>query len=81
MYGITTDELLRLEQESNGLCAICNRPPSGESGEARLAVDHDHATGKVRGLLCGKCNKGLGLLQDDPAILAAAIAYLEENNA
>jgi hypothetical protein len=58
----------------NGCCAIC-LDAAGDGG-AGLNVDHDHDTGKVRGLLCHHCNIGLGHLRDQ-RVLAAAIAYLE----
>jgi hypothetical protein len=56
-----------------GACAICGtRSPGAKS----FSADHDHTTGQVRGLLCLKCNTGIGLLQDSPAILEAALEYL-----
>lgn len=58
-----------------GRCAICRREP--EQGR-RLAVDHDHATGEVRGLLCKACNTALGMFRDDVASLARAIGYLAD---
>lgn len=61
-------------QASNGLCDLCQGPPTGKG---RLHVDHDHATGKVRGMLCSKCNHALGLMNDNPARLRAAADYLE----
>ena len=54
---------------AGGGCFICG-------SEHRLAVDHDHSTGRIRGLLCGNCNMAIGLLGDDTARLRAAIAYL-----
>jgi hypothetical protein len=56
-----------------GMCRIC-----GTSEGVELHVDHDHRTKKVRGLLCGKCNKAIGLLNDDPDLLMAAKLYLEQ---
>ena len=84
-YGIELVEYERRHAEQEGLCAICRRPetitdPRLEGigrGTRRLAVDHDHATGEVRGLLCYNCNTALGLFRDDPEALRAAIAYLE----
>lgn len=58
-----------------GVCAICGGGP--RSGHARLAIDHDHETGRIRGVLCIACNTALGMFKDDPEVLAAAIAYLE----
>ena len=72
-YGVTTELYEELKAAQNGVCAIC-----GSEGwlNRELAVDHDHTTGEVRGLLCGGCNVALGLFKDSPAALIAAIAYL-----
>lgn len=58
-----------------GLCAICGELPSGK--RALLFIDHDHKTGKVRGLLCGACNAGLGYFKDTTSRMTKAIEYLE----
>ena len=71
-YGITLKEYSKLLIAQNGTCAICGHPPNGK----HLAVDHDHITGKVRGLLCDSCNPMLGYARDDRKILASAIDYL-----
>lgn len=68
-YGLTPEEFYQLETLSDGKCAICNEA-------AKLNVDHDHATGKVRGLLCRSCNLALGLMKDNVFILISAIEYL-----
>ena len=72
-YGLTLAEYDRLLATQDGLCAVCRLP---ESPGWELAVDHDHASGLVRGLLCRRCNVGLGLLRDDPAVVEAAARYL-----
>jgi hypothetical protein len=59
--------------EQDGRCLICGAKP----GRIALAVDHDHETGRVRGLLCRSCNQGLGHFRDDPDLLRSAAAYLE----
>lgn len=74
-FGISAreyDEQLELQQ---GGCAIC-RAPVGDGAGRRLAVDHDHETGHVRGILCSACNLGLGKFRDDPFLLHRAISYL-----
>ncbi|RYZ11691.1 MAG: hypothetical protein EOO70_09575 [Myxococcaceae bacterium] len=60
----------------NGACAVCGSRESGNKNHPRLVVDHDHTTGKVRGLLCHGCNVGLGSFRDSSSRLFAAAAYL-----
>lgn len=74
-FGITLDEYNAILVSQNGGCAICGQPP----GVKRLHVDHDHATGKVRGVLCGPCNHALGLMKDDPERLRKAATYIEQS--
>jgi Recombination endonuclease VII len=65
----------------SGLCAICGEPERRStlySGPRHLCVDHDHKTGDVRGLLCGRCNTALGGFKDDAHLLANALAYLKD---
>jgi hypothetical protein len=80
-YGITSEEYQRLLAEQRGVCAICHQDEPNEHGRTgtkfRLAVDHCHDTGRVRGLLCQKCNRAIGLLNDDADLLRKAIGYLE----
>lgn len=79
-FGITLDEYGEMLARQDGVCAICRRPEraKGRSGVVRLlAVDHCHARGGVRALLCGACNTGLGVFGDDPSRLRAAAEYLE----
>jgi hypothetical protein len=71
-YGLSVEAFDALNRAQGGLCAICRKPPDAP----RLVIDHDHATGAVRGLLCRFCNSGLGFMRDDVATLYAAIAYL-----
>lgn len=63
--------------DQGGRCAICAGSPVGPG--RRLHVDHDHATGRVRALLCSSCNTAVGLMQDDSARLRAAADYLDKN--
>ncbi len=81
-FGITLSEYNKIFKEQNGCCAICNNPEielDHRDNEIRdLAVDHNHITKEVRGLLCGKCNKGIGLLQDSIQLLNSAIVYLNK---
>jgi hypothetical protein len=73
-FGITLEQYEQMLEEQGGVCAICERPPSEKYS---LHVDHDHFTGRIRGLVCFPCNEGLGLFQDDPDLLKRAIAYVE----
>lgn len=71
LYGMSVADRLVMSTEQDDRCAICRRIPAKP-----LEVDHDHKTGVIRGLLCDRCNKGIGQFGDDPKILEAAIAYL-----
>jgi hypothetical protein len=74
-YGIRISDYTRLLAEQGGLCAICRRKPRSDRP---LFIDHDHKSGRVRGLLCGRCNTGIGYFHDDPDKLERAVDYLEE---
>ena len=76
-YGITPEEFNKMYADQNGECLICERHQT--EFKETLSVDHDHKTGRVRGLLCGACNRAIGLFKDDPNILRAAIDYLKDN--
>lgn len=73
---LSAEEYDTLLQRQKGVCAICGRKP-----EERLVVDHDHSSGKVRGLLCSPCNLGLGIFEDDPGRLVAGAEYLGKMSA
>lgn len=80
LYGMSWDEFVALLAAQGDGCAICATADPGR-GHDSFSVDHDHATGKVRGLLCHSCNVGIGYLADDPARLRAAAAYIESHRA
>ena len=75
-YGISLQEYDYLYKRQNGLCAICKEV---NLNGWQLAIDHDHKTGKVRGLLCSSCNTGLGLFKDSIENLNSAVDYLERS--
>lgn len=77
-YGISLADFNRMVAEQGGRCAICATDAPGGKGN-RLHVDHDHATGEVRGLLCTNCNRALGYFKDDGALLLKATAYLQDH--
>lgn len=77
LYGLTPELLEELWNKQDRQCVICNEPISKEGRGTH--IDHDHDTGRVRGLLCSRCNKGIGLLHDDISILQNAIRYLQCN--
>lgn len=74
-YGLSLEEFRRLEAAQGGVCAICHEPPS-----TRLYVDHDHVSGRIRGLLCQRCNVMLGHAKDNVLILESAITYLQRKS-
>lgn len=74
-YGVTLADYARMLKEQGGGCAICGLPES-DAYKGSLHVDHCHATGAVRGLLCRGCNHILGHLKDDPELLRSSIQYL-----
>jgi hypothetical protein len=75
---ITEKQLSELYELQHGECAICKLPLKSEFKVDTPHIDHDHTTGKIRGLLCQKCNSGLGFFQDDPTRLSRIIAYLQQ---
>ena len=72
-HGITLEDYNKKLKSQGGVCAICFEPPK----ERALAVDHNHVTGNNRGLLCGNCNRAIGLLKDNPTIARSAADYLD----
>lgn len=89
-YGVTLEDYVSMYIAQRGVCAICGTSdcPNGDyEASARLerpphvnslVIDHDHCTGRVRGLVHRKCNAGIGLIKDDVAVLRGAIAYLNK---
>lgn len=74
LYGISLEYYNTLREVQKFRCAIC-RIPESKLGEP-LVIDHDHSNGEVRGLLCSKCNLGLGLFKDSPKRLLRAAMYV-----
>jgi hypothetical protein len=72
-FGITPDQYAERLRWQRGVCLICEQGPA--EGQF-LDIDHDHRTGRTRGLLCRNCNQGLGSFREDPFLLAAAAGYL-----
>ena len=73
LYGLTPESFDAMAQSQMGRCVICKCLPK------KLVVDHNHITGKIRGLLCTKCNPMLGMANDAPEILIAAANYLTDH--
>jgi len=79
-FSISIEEYNIIFIEQHGVCSICNKAETRLNNKGQphyLAVDHNHNTGEVRGLLCSACNRGLGLLGDNPRLLKSALNYLE----
>lgn len=89
-FGITIDDYDRMLKLQGGKCAICGKSSEtdkdrwtskrGERKRRRFSVDHCHKTNNVRGILCARCNIGIGNLGDDPEIIRKAAIYLETHN-
>ncbi len=79
--GLTREEYYKIIESQNNLCAICLQPETRvlRGKVTRLCLDHDHATGKVRQLLCHDCNTGIGKFKDSPELLQSAIDYLKKH--
>jgi len=79
-YGITQEDYDRILEKQGGVCAICGSPSNYYKGGrlCPLAVDHNHETRKVRGVLCNHCNRAIGMLKDDAEIVDRAAAYLRK---
>jgi hypothetical protein len=84
MFGITYLDYQEMLESQNGVCAICGKSEFAKDKRSnkirQLAVDHNHATGKVRALLCHNCNTALGRWKDNVKIMKKAIKYLEKHN-
>jgi hypothetical protein len=82
-YGMTVEDYKHLLASQGDVCAICKQEEKAISNQKdsvrKLAVDHDHETGVIRGLLCINCNNGLGRFKDSAALLRAAADYLEQS--
>ena len=82
-YGITPDQYDELLKSQGGVCAICGKVDTRRRAQGerqKLAVDHCHKSGRIRGLLCMRCNTGLGHFKDDLLLLSAAQRYLEHTS-
>lgn len=77
LYGLTMDDYATLVQQQDGICAICGQPETAKdrAGRVQLRVDHDHVTGRVRGLLCHNCNTVLAYVER-ASWLHSALAYV-----
>jgi len=80
-YGITLEQYEQMFAQQGGVCAICKRPETSviKGSLIQLSVDHHHTEGRVRGLLCFRCNALIGTMADDPALIRAAADYLDRS--
>lgn len=81
-YGITLEQYNAMFIFQGGVCLICGYPETvSRNGKIKnLAIDHNHATGEIRGLLCQKCNQALGLLNENPVIIRSLLKYIIKND-
>ena len=76
---MTKEEFMQMVETQGGVCPLCGLPFDDSVVNTRACVDHDHKTGKLRGILHDRCNVGLGIFKDDIELLKKAIVYLEKN--
>ncbi len=81
-YGITYEQYMIMLKKQNDMCSICGEKEIVVTERVlnKLSIDHDHTTGQIRGLLCGNCNRAIGMFQENIDILASAISYLQNAN-
>jgi hypothetical protein len=72
-FGMSLEDYDELVEKQGGVCAVCGYPP--DEGKS-FHIDHDHDSGRIRGLLCSRCNHAIGLLRDDPEVIESALTYL-----
>lgn len=77
-YGLSVAKYAEMLEQQDGVCAVCERGETMlQKGRVQsLSVDHDHETGRVRGLLCHACNVALGMLREDPALMMRLALYI-----
>lgn len=81
-YGLTLEQVKQIFRQQKGKCSICKkRMRMRGNGGKRAHIDHDHKNGKIRGMICDICNRGLGFFQDNTKILKSAIRYLRKSQA
>jgi hypothetical protein len=79
-FGITLDQYRAMMESQGGVCAVCKRPEDTLTARGKvkkMAVDHCHKTGRVRGLLCQRCNNAIGYAREDAGIIRSILQYLE----
>jgi hypothetical protein len=81
-YGVEDADVSRMKEAQQNKCFLCGSEGfliGSNNHTEKLVVDHDHSTGKIRKLLCHNCNRGLGLLMDNPELLRKAASYVEQH--
>lgn len=78
-YGLTPEDYYALLVAQGGVCAICGGKAYRDGRESRLHIDHNHETGRIRGLLCFRCNSTLGRVEDSLELIEKIVGYLEED--
>lgn len=81
VYGISFEDFEQLKKDQNGKCYICEKQfIEGSVSDAKAVLDHCHTTGKIRKVLCNRCNSAMGWFEDNPVLLEKAADYLRKHN-